>query len=191
MQLLLFAIYNFLFFTNNLNEENNQQKKFQDDCTFYINMARNNPKLFFNNYVKPFADSADLENSSYYQSLKKEMLTMKPLSIVSFDNLLADVCSLHVSDLGPKGIMSHTNSKGLSFGKRTEHVLAKGESGCECIQYGFENAKDVICDLLIDKGIADLGHRKCILSNGKLFFGAYKGFHKKYKVHTVLILKGT
>src|ERR1035437_4229437 len=57
----------------------NYMTQLENDVIYYTNLARMNPKLFNETYLKTYLDSSK-ENDSYTSSLIAELKTKKPMS---------------------------------------------------------------------------------------------------------------
>jgi uncharacterized protein YkwD len=86
---------------------------------------------------------------------------------------------------GKKGVYGHTryNQRYNSYGS---HLNYDGEN----IQYGLQKPLDIVMDLLIDEGIASLGHRKNILSSEFSVIGIGFAKHKRINYNTVMAFGG-
>lgn len=131
----------------------------EEKKTIYIlNMARMNPVLFANTVVKQYPDKGVAtvkRSSSYYKSLLQTMLTLKPMKLLYPDSLCYRSALCHALTTGKNGTVTHD---------RTTNECRKQQyfSG-ECCHYGYKSAIDILLSLLIDEGVASLGHREICL----------------------------
>ncbi|QTC90828.1 CAP domain-containing protein [Brevundimonas goettingensis] len=98
---------------------------------------------------------------------------MAPLSP---DLILALTAGDHVADQGPSGFIGHYGSDGWDFATR---VTRRGGDpyGGENISYGYDTAREVIIQLLVDDNIADRGHRVNLFRDGYVRAGVSCGPH--------------
>jgi uncharacterized protein YkwD len=96
-----------------------------------------------------------------------------PLPELENDKDLARAALRHVRDIGPKGLMRHSD-------------VAPGVG--EVISFGPDNARDVIVELLIDDGVTSRGHRKLMLDRRFRSAGAACGPHAIYRTTCVIDL---
>ena len=145
-----------------------------------LNLARISPKLFQQHILQPyqvpdgFSDES-LVNNRYINSLSKALLTMDPISPLSPDKELWEYAKCHATKSGKRGYVGH---------KRTG--CPKPDFYAECCSYGFENAIDIVIQLLIDYQIRDLGHRKIMLDEKQKLLGVSIQPHKNYEYNAVL-----
>ena len=100
----------------------------------------------------------------------------KPMAPLSPDLILALTAGDHVADQGPSGFIGHYGSDGWDFATR---VARRGGDpyGGENISYGYDTAREVIIQLLVDDNIADRGHRVNLFRDGYVRAGVSCGPH--------------
>ncbi len=103
----------------------------------------------------------------------------KPLPQLEIKKELCDSSKFHVNDTGPKGIVSHYSSNGLSPFDRISK-FGNFKSVGEVISFGFYDAEEIVLQFLIDDGVWDRGHRKALLQENFRYIGASCGSHKTY-----------
>ena len=145
-----------------------------------INLARMYPKLFnnliINKYVKNYKGSYDfLNNKKYLNSLSLELRSMSSLDPLIPDEELWNYAFCHASKSGEKGIVGHKR-----IGCESPEFYS------ECCAYGFDNALDIVVQLLIDYKVTDLGHRRIILDAKQKLLGVSIQEHKEYRFNVVL-----
>jgi uncharacterized protein YkwD len=103
-----------------------------------------------------------------------------PVPPLKWNEHLAKAAKEHCDDTGEKGLMQHESSKGKNVKERiSEHgkfVSCYGEN----LSYHCETAEEVLCQLIIDDGVAERGHRLNIFNPEFKVFGCYSGPHKDY-----------
>lgn len=92
------------------------------------------------------------------------------------DGLLALTALDHVMDQGPTGFVGHYGSDGWDFATR---VTRRGGEpyGGENISYGYDTAREVIIQLLVDDNVRDRGHRVNLFRTGYVRAGVGCGPH--------------
>ncbi len=141
-----------------------------------LNQVRTNPSGFEKNVIAQKLKK-DPKNT-YLKSLSNTLKTMSPVSALSADQSLYNSAQCHANEIGEKGLRTHDrqskNCKNLN--------VFKGE----CISFGYNSANKILLQLLIDEGIADLGHRNICLSSKYTMIGVKISKHKKQKHCAVL-----
>lgn len=149
---------------------------------YYLNLARTRPAYFADSVLKtwkgaPGHDNSYLSTSPYVASLYRHLKTMKPLAPLLPDRALYESASCFAEFSGKTGRTGHDRSG----------------TGCtlryaECCSYGMNRPIDIVLQLLIDKGIENLAHRKICLG-GYTRMGLAIRPHKDYRTNTVLNFK--
>jgi uncharacterized protein YkwD len=100
----------------------------------------------------------------------------KPMEPLTPDLILALTAGDHVADQGPSGFIGHYGSDGWDFATR---VARRGGDpyGGENISYGYDTAREVIIQLLVDDNIEDRGHRVNLFRDGYVRAGVSCGPH--------------
>lgn len=123
-----------------------------------INLARTDPTGYMDR-IDAYLDywEASDKERKVAEELKKELKSMQPVEALVFSDVIYQSCKKH--------------GKYIIKKKTFEH------SGCdyaENIQYGNYSPVNAVCDLLIDFGISDRGHRKNILNPDNKYFAVYE-----------------
>ena len=142
----------------------------------YCNLARLDGATFVSSYL------SDLRNSSnsYERSLLKELPQIKNLPMLYPNQKIYNAAKYHVNDIGPKGLVQHESSNGTGMGKRLRGFYDGGFIA-ENISFGYNNALDIVRQLLIDDGVSGCGHRRNILGETYTRIGTAIGTHKQYR----------
>jgi uncharacterized protein YkwD len=147
----------------------------------YLNLARMYPKKFLkielNNYKGPEGYREINKNDSYRKSLERTLKKLKPLPPVQSDSSLYATATCLVKEQGRTRRTGHTR------------IRCKKDYYGECISYGMQSGKEIIMQLLIDKGVPNLGHRKICLHKEFNLIGIKHGSHKRYETMSVLDFK--
>ncbi len=154
---------------NTAQTENYLREK-EKQVYYYLNLARMNPALFADTYL------GDLNNSSnsYEKGLIRELKKMKPVGPLYPKRDLFEWAKCHAIESGESGYVGHGR--------------ARCEAGflAECISYGVEDPLGIVVQLLVDKGVPSLGHRRTCLDTYYNALGVSIQPHKGYRVNTVL-----
>jgi hypothetical protein len=95
----------------------------------------------------------ETKNSFYYQSLFTKLTSMRPKSIIYPSKNLFKTAECWAVEAGKKGLKGH------------DRITCSSDYDAESCDYGNRNGFDVVLNLLIDKFVPDLGHRKMLLGN--------------------------
>ena len=119
---------------------------------------------------------------SYLKTLKD------PLPELTLNECLTKAAQAHASDIGPKGILSHTGSDKSTYKDRIEKHCQWGGSIFEAIDYGLrENARETVIAWLVDDGATKRKHRLNMLSLENKTIGVAKNSHKATKECVVAV----
>lgn len=143
------------------------------DIIKYCNLARLFPKKFARLEVQNYNGSVEqpeqYKNSDNKRSLILDLNASKACGAYSPDSSLTQIAECFQTELATSGKTGHDRKK------CSEDYLAENCS------FGKSTAKDIVLQLLIDEGIASLGHRKNILNEKYTQIGVAFGEHKKYR----------
>ncbi|MEI6816800.1 MAG: CAP domain-containing protein [Bacteroidota bacterium] len=157
----------------------------ENDVIYYTNLARMNPKLFGETYLKKYLDSTK-KYDSYSNTLIAELKAMKPLPPFKTDKILYDEAMKHAKDMGKSGKVGHNSSSGTSYLDRVK-LLRKTYFGiAENCNYGYSTALDITLGLMIDEGVPDHGHRKNMFHEKLNLLGVSFQPHKTYGNNCVM-----
>lgn len=138
----------------------------EKEVIYILNLARTDPALFANTVIKKYP----AWKSHYYTSLLDTMRTLKPVKLLYPDSLCFAGALCHAQNSGKEGYVGHNRS--------TDECREKWYYNGECCDYGHNRPVDIIMSLLIDEGVASLGHRKICL-------GGYKKIGVSIQPHTL------
>lgn len=161
-----------------------------------MNLARMNGKRFFDTYVQDYVRqrnndywSIDIDTTNYYYtSLKEDLYKTKNLPLLYPDRKLFEAAKYHAIDMGKTGKIGHESSDGTSFYNRLERITGTKYGVSENCSYGYDQAMDIVFQLLHDEGIESLGHRRSILSQWNKSVGVAIREHKTYDYNCVMDL---
>jgi len=143
------------------------------DLIKYCNLARMYPKKFASievqNYNGPVEHPDQYKNSNNKRSLISDLNASAPTTALQPDSALTIMATCFQLELEASGNTGH-NRKRCTEDYRAENC-----------SFGKSTAKDIALQLLIDEGVASLGHRKNILNPQYSQLGVAFGNHKKYR----------
>lgn len=96
----------------------------------------------------------------------------------------------HVRDTGPKGMTGHDGSDGSSPFDRMDRYGQYKIAAAENISYGYDNAEDIVMQLMIDDNVKNRGHRKNILNEKFAKCGIALGPHATFEKMCVIVYAG-
>ena len=138
-----------------------------------INLARINPPLFAQTVLQNYIDSMSYKGSSYLNTLKKDLLGMKPVPVLYVSMDLFNIAEAHAVNMGNTGKVGHEN-----FEKRYAEIAKKYMMSGENCHYGSDKAIKIVMSLLIDESKGDSPHRKNILQKDFTLIGVVIRPHK-------------
>jgi uncharacterized protein YkwD len=95
----------------------------------------------------------ETNNSYYYLSLFRKLADMKPENILHPNHQLFKTAECWAIEAGKRGLKGH------------DRINCKKRYDAEACDYGNNNGFDVVLNLLVDKFVPSLGHRKILLGN--------------------------
>lgn len=158
-----------------------------------MNLARMDGGRFYNTYIPWFIrlNNSTMqkqieENNRFVKSLKSDLFKVNNLPLLYAEQSLFNAAQYHAHDMGKTGRIGHRSSNGDSFRDRIERFTGVGYEKSENCSYGFDSALGIVCQLLIDRDVEDLGHRKNILRQRNNSVGVAIRPHKQFKVNCVM-----
>lgn len=162
------------------------------DPTCYISILESQLGFFRDNILhRP--NQTPIETYEGQAAFKEAIAFLKkqrPLQTLTFDeNLSKSACDL-VSDLGPKGLLSHETSDGKNLSDRIEKYSEWEKSCGETIDIGSKTGVDVVVNILVDDGVEKRIHRQHMFRDDYSYFGVSAGAHKQYGSIVVIDFTG-
>lgn len=152
----------------------------EKNLIWILNMIRLDPQLFLNTVVIKADFWGQNKSSSYFKSLIADLKKLKPNDLPLLPDSAAFVSArCHAVQAGKRGYVGH---------ERT-HSDCVADFYAECCEYGNRTALNILMNLLIDEGIASLGHRITCLSPGYSRLGVCIRPHITYGTNTVMDFK--
>lgn len=150
------------------------------------NLARLNGKLFADTYLKSYLKD---RNSSYTASLFEDLYDIENLPMLKPVDGLCISAKVYAADMGSTGKVGHNSSDGTNCFERIGRYFECGSEGENC-SYGYNQAIDIVMQLLIDDGVPSLGHRQNILNKDYYSMGISIKPHLIYQYNCVMDLAG-
>jgi hypothetical protein len=160
-------------------------KDAEKQVIFYTNLARADGKLFAESYLKFYMESTGLKPDSFTASLEKDLKNIRNLPMLYPDMDLYNIARDHAVKSGKSGKQGHQG-----FEKRFRPVDRTFYSYGENCYYGGNNPLIIVMELMIDKNVSDLGHRKNLLDPGYNSIGVSIMPHKIYGYNCVMDFGG-
>lgn len=114
----------------------------------------------------------------------------KPLSTLNISRGMCMGANVLVKDQGPTGNTGHRGSDASLCEQRVNRYGTWNDAIGENLSYGTETARERVITLLIDDGVANRGHRECLLSPTFNVIGVSCGDHSKLGTMCVITLAG-
>lgn len=180
------AYENPIFCLANTAEQTDYLAQAEKELIYLQNLVRMNPKLFNQTYVKTYYElNPRASNSSYAKSLVKDLKEYEKGQLLYPQKAIFDAAEFHANDMGETGNTGHTSADGTSFFERLKKYGVSGYIAENC-SYGENEALDILMQLLIDRNVKSLGHRKNIMNGIYSKVGVAVRPHKIYKSNAVL-----
>ena len=156
-----------------------------------VNLARMDGKKYLQTYFQEFTKNTpynEMNSSSnkYVVSLKTDLDNVINLPMLMPDEGLYKAAKYHAKDSGKNGLVGHTSSNGNSMSKRLPKYVQGWNRLAENCSYGYNEAVNIVGQLLLDDNVPSLGHRKSILDNRLEFIGVAIAPHTKYRFNCVM-----
>ena len=112
--------------------------------------------------------------------------SLKPLEPLQYSKEISKACRDHISDIGPKGLMSHEGSDGTNITDRVEKYCEWDGIIAENLDFGFRIGENVLMNMIIDDGVKERIQRKNIFNKEFNYIGVGAGPHKTYGICIVV-----
>ncbi len=163
----------------NTARDSNYLTEMEKDVIWILNLLRRDPQLFLRTVLldpkSEYYKNSSYRNS-YYTSLVKDLQKQKPNRIpLQPSQVLFQSAFCHALNSGKAGYVGHDRKWGCRSSFRGE-----------CCSYGFDDALDIVMQLIIDDGVPSLGHRSICLSTTYNELGVSIQPHSAYSYNAVL-----
>ena len=162
-----------------------------------VNFARTHPQDYaLELLAQPVSDwerrvrPDGIEDSQAFAEAVEFLLRQAPLAPLREDDSLAAAALEHVAEQGPAGVIGHASADGEAFDARLRRHIPRNTLVAENIAYGPRTAADVVRELIIDKGVADRGHRNNIFHPDVAAAGVACGPHRTFVAMCVIDFAG-
>jgi hypothetical protein len=157
----------------------------EKEVVYYINLCRINPPLFAESILTDYLKTNDIKKDKEVKDLIKQLEETDPKEILQVEESLTTTARLQAKDMGETGRTGHNSSNGKSFKERTQNIANVFNGINENANYGMETALGIVVDLLIDRNVPNVGHRKNILDAEMRYIGVAIEPHKRYGINCV------
>ena len=164
-----------------------------------LNKVRTNPAKYAELYIEPMlkrfsgkeyrtggAIYLTSEGKNAVNECLKVLSKAKPRPLLYPNVSLFKLAKDHVDKQGPSGQTGHDGPNGESFNRRIERLMDKHGYTGENISYGYNIAREIVKQLLVDDGVPSRGHRKNILDLKYDEVGVSIGRHSEYQSMCVI-----
>jgi uncharacterized protein YkwD len=168
-----------------------------------MNMVRSDPKKYAEMYILPMLKNFDgniyivpgrtnlrtKEGASAVRECVSALSKAQSAGILTPEKGLSLAAKDHAADTGPAGQTGHTGTNGSTLVDRTnKHGKRQGSSSVgENISYGYNVAREIVIQLLVDDGVPSRGHRENIMNGRFTQAGTSIAPHKVYKNMCVVV----
>lgn len=159
----------------------------------YADYLREYRKLYKGNYIylsRSNVRIATSEGTSAVDEAIRFLLRQKPISPLLSSSGLAAAAADLVQDQSASGDTGHTGRVNGSMDRRIERYGQWQGSIGENISYGYDNARFVVIQLIVDDGVRGRGHRKNIFNPAFRRAGVACGHHAEYGAMCVIDYAG-
>lgn len=157
----------------------------EKQVVYFINLCRMNPALFESTILQDYLKSQGIRKDKQVKALMEELQATQKRVLLQPNKALTEVARTHAKDMGETGRTGHSASDGTSFRERLADMSGKFRGVNENANYGLEDPLSIVIDLLIDRDVPNVGHRKNILDADMRFIGVAIEPHKRWKFNCV------
>jgi len=135
----------------------------EKELFYWMNYSRKNPKQFWDSCVLPLLKQFPNLDGSNAKSLEKDLAAAGALPLYSLNKSLIGTAQKHALDNLNQGRINHQSADGKRFDQRMREIMIK-RCASENLASGPSNMLFSLILLYLDIGVADTGHRKCLLT---------------------------
>jgi uncharacterized protein YkwD len=146
----------------------------EKDIILEMNLVRSDPKKYAELYINPSL-------GAYAKECYEELRNAESRPVLFPKKGLSQAAKDHVANTGPKGIVGHDGADGSSMSSRINRYGTWGAGASENISYGYNTAREIVLQLLIDDGVESRGHRRNIMNKSSRYVGVAVGAHSIYR----------
>jgi len=146
----------------------------EKDIILEMNLVRSDPRKYAEMYINP-------NLGEYARECYEELRNAESIPVLLPKKGLSQAAKDHVADTGPKGVVGHDGADGSSMSGRISRYGTWNISASENISYGYNTAREIVLQLLIDDGVESRGHRRNIMNKSSRYVGVAAGAHSEYR----------
>lgn len=135
----------------------------EKELFYWMNYSRTQPKRFWDSCVVPMLQQFPHLNGSNARSLEKDLAAAGTLPLYTLNRSLIGTAQKHAQDNLNQGRISHQSADGKQFDQRMREIAIK-RCASENLASGPSNMLFSLVLLYLDIGVAETGHRKCLLT---------------------------
>jgi uncharacterized protein YkwD len=150
-----------------------------------MNLARMNGDAFLKRIAIPYIKQNDFDDDEYVSTLRTDLKKTFGLHPLKPLEKLWESAAHHAYDMGHKGMIGHESSDGTPHLVRM-HRYHKAEQMAESLCYGYNEAIEIVMQLLLDEAIPARTNRHNILSKSYHHVGVSIKPHREYDHNAVI-----
>ena len=150
------------------------------------NLARLDGKSFIKNVLDPFVKENETDRDEYLESLYADLKVLPRLKPLVPNEKLHHSASHHAVDMGKNGKIGHESSDGTDLHTRIKRYHQGHTVLAENCSYGYDDALNIVIQLLIDDNRPEKKHRNVMLGHNFLHMGVSIRDHKAYGANCVM-----
>ena len=151
-----------------------------------INLARLDGKSFITNVLDPFVKENNTDQDEYLASLYEDLKVLPRLKPLVPNEKLHHSSSHHANDMGRNGRIGHESSDGTDLHTRIKRYHQGHTVLAENCSYGYDDALNIVMQLMIDDNRPEKKHRNVMLGKQFLHMGVSIKDHKAYGANCVM-----
>jgi uncharacterized protein YkwD len=151
-----------------------------------INLARLDGKAFIKNVLDPFVKENETDQDEYLESLYVDLKALPRLKPLLPNEKLHHSAAHHAKDMGLNGKIGHESSDGTDLHTRIKRYHQGHTVLAENCSYGYDDALNIVIQLLIDDNRPEKKHRNVMLGKNFLHMGVSIKDHKAYGANCVM-----
>jgi uncharacterized protein YkwD len=174
--------------------------RLEKDLILELNKVRSDPKKYADLYILPRTryfkgnnyslaagrSIATVEGARAVEECHAALSAMESVPLLYPREGLSRAAGDHAADQGEAGTTGHTGNDGSSFETRIQRYGRWSGVTAENICYGSSTGRDIVCQLLIDDGVASRGHRLNNMNRAYAYVGVAVRPHRRYETVCVM-----
>jgi uncharacterized protein YkwD len=174
--------------------------RLEKDVILELNKVRSDPKKYADLYILPRTryfrgnnyslaagrSITTVEGARAVEECYAALSALESVPLLSPREGLSRAAGDHAADQSGTGTTGHTGSDGSSFEVRIQRYGKWSGATAENISYGSSTGRDIVCQLLIDDGVASRGHRQNNMNRVYAYVGVAVRSHQRYETVCVM-----